>query len=332
MMSCIVLDTKIYVGMIVAVVAMILTLIMIVFSDIIIDVDIVVDSVDDVGTNMNINNVRTKFNPDQRNVQQERIVGGILASPGEYPTFVGGTGCGATLIHSDLLLTAANCRFQFNRQYVKIGGIERDGSDSEIIRVDYEIPHPKYRLNDINFHNDIMLVKLQKASVSTLIQPLNTNSSIPLVNDTVVAVGFGSVQEGQPYYGNLRKVRMSIASLASCQSTFSQNGYTIYNDSMICAGVPDYTIDTCHGDSGGPLLTLDGIQVGITSFGIGCATPLFPGVYTRVSHYQNFIREMICGHSTQRPSNCTTPKIRPRCRCRKTQYMCRLWGRCLFRI
>jgi secreted trypsin-like serine protease len=52
-------------------------------------------------------------------------------------------------------------------------------------------------------------------------------------------------------------------------------------------------LDTCQGDSGGPLLmfTSNNVweQVGITSFGYGCARPLYPGIYTRVAAYQSWI-------------------------------------------
>ena len=52
---------------------------------------------------------------------------------------------------------------------------------------------------------------------------------------------------------------------------------------MVCAG--DGSTDTCQGDSGGPMMVSDGsflILAGVTSWGIGCADPNFPGVYTRL--------------------------------------------------
>ena len=59
-------------------------------------------------------------------------------------------------------------------------------------------------------------------------------------------------------------------------------------------------IDTCQGDSGGPLVcqensTAPFVLQGVTSFGIGCAEPGYPGVYTRVSKYVNWIQSHING-------------------------------------
>lgn len=71
--------------------------------------------------------------------------------------------------------------------------------------------------------------------------------------------------------------------------------------SMICAGdtLSGWNKDTCHGDSGGPLQIPHPrneclFQVlGITSFGQGCAIANTPGVYTRVSHYLNWIEDIV---------------------------------------
>lgn len=61
---------------------------------------------------------------------------------------------------------------------------------------------------------------------------------------------------------------------------------------MICAGAIDPARDACQGDSGGPLVANKHL-VGIVSWGEGCGHNIYPGVYTRVSEYSDWISEKI---------------------------------------
>ena len=54
--------------------------------------------------------------------------------------------------------------------------------------------------------------------------------------------------------------------------------------------------DTCQGDSGGPLYYSETslnkyVLAGITSYGYQCGLPNYPGIYTRVSYYMNWIND-----------------------------------------
>jgi secreted trypsin-like serine protease len=68
----------------------------------------------------------------------------------------------------------------------------------------------------------------------------------------------------------------------------------------------DSAKSVCNGDSGGPLLTSDGLQVGITSFGTVCSSFPLPNGFTRVSHYYFWIQEQICQWSNFAPLTCAT--------------------------
>jgi secreted trypsin-like serine protease len=67
---------------------------------------------------------------------------------------------------------------------------------------------------------------------------------------------------------------------------------------MICAGTMEGGKDSCQGDSGGPLWVRDvsgrfKMVAGITSWGSGCAQPDFPGVYTRLAVFSEWVRQVI---------------------------------------
>ena len=57
---------------------------------------------------------------------------------------------------------------------------------------------------------------------------------------------------------------------------------------MICAAVPGGGKDACQGDSGGPLV-VNGVLVGIVSWGLSCALADYPGVYSNVATLQSFV-------------------------------------------
>ena len=57
--------------------------------------------------------------------------------------------------------------------------------------------------------------------------------------------------------------------------------------------------DSCQGDSGGPFACNDKLT-GIVSWGAGCADPNYAGVYTRVAHYVDWIKDPTA--TTEKPA------------------------------
>ena len=82
---------------------------------------------------------------------------------------------------------------------------------------------------------------------------------------------------------------MPFVSDSTCQQSYPG----LIASDMICAGYPQGGVDTCQGDSGGPMFrrnsTNQWIEVGIVSWGNGCARPNFPGVYSQVSTFSSAI-------------------------------------------
>ena len=64
-------------------------------------------------------------------------------------------------------------------------------------------------------------------------------------------------------------------------------------DSIMCAGLKDGGSDSCQGDSGGPLMVKHWsgryVSAGIVSWGISCAKPKLPGVYTRTASHIDWV-------------------------------------------
>ena len=113
---------------------------------------------------------------------------------------------------------------------------------------------------------------------------LNSAASQPSVGDDVTVMGWGDtlISESNTRLSNvLMHVKVNCISNAECDA--STDGRDTYEDqitdSMLCA--KRQAKDSCQGDSGGPLVEEAGgvvKQVGVVSWGVGCASDYFPGV------------------------------------------------------
>jgi trypsin len=73
----------------------------------------------------------------------------------------------------------------------------------------------------------------------------------------------------------------------SCARAYEKLKVEVFN-TTVCAGVASGALDTCNGDSGGPLVC-NNTLTGIVSFGNECAVANFPGIYTKISNYLDYI-------------------------------------------
>ena len=214
---------------------------------------------------------------------------------------------------TDTLFLSSQCN-PVKSDNVTIGAFTRgETHEPEPVRsvsrsIDYRIVHPDYDVEA--WVMDMMLLKLHGPVPDWIPRiRLNNNNSIPADGDAVTVIGMGRLDEdaklGFPEV--LQEVNVTVTEYDTCNSDAMYNGF-IDDPTMICASVPDGGQDACFGDSGGPLLKEmeDGIwtQVGIVSFGVGCARANRPGVYSRVSMAYEWIQDMICEHSDNKPASC----------------------------
>eukprot|EP00579_Thalassiosira_antarctica_P010214 CAMPEP_0201908604 /NCGR_PEP_ID=MMETSP0903-20130614/669_1 /ASSEMBLY_ACC=CAM_ASM_000552 /TAXON_ID=420261 /ORGANISM="Thalassiosira antarctica, Strain CCMP982" /LENGTH=646 /DNA_ID=CAMNT_0048442989 /DNA_START=76 /DNA_END=2016 /DNA_ORIENTATION=+ len=243
-----------------------------------------------------------------------RIIGGGRAEPGRFPYAVSfkdnlGHFCGGSLISRDVVLSAAHCDIYQNKAV--IGRHDLNTDEGEEMKVASTLRHPEY--NDITTNNDIMLVFLEEPTdQSAEFVKLNYDASSPEISAPVTVAGWGLTGVAESSVSDvLMTVEVNTISNEECeQSDGLIGGWPAsydgkITDNMLCA--KDDGEDSCQGDSGGPLVLqgLDGsadVQVGVVSWGFGCANKDFPGVYTRVSSAYDWIREEVCMRSLHPPA------------------------------
>ncbi|KAA8498291.1 Transmembrane protease serine 9 [Porphyridium purpureum] len=234
----------------------------------------------------------------------QRIVNGKPADQGEYPWFTElfiqyadlntQLTCGGTLVASRWVLTAAHC-IPLDEGIPSGIVVLYDSIDtetgSEAFAVNVYI-HPNW--NEVLFEWDAALIELSEdVSISTYARIFGLDTSatgVDLVGERSTIIGFGDVVSGGQGSNILLEEDLFVEPDSLCRALYS---FRFQSESMLCAGYePEPPADTCQGDSGGPLIlgddtgesSQDRLQIGIVSFGIGCADPDYPAaVYTRLS-------------------------------------------------
>lgn len=242
----------------------------------------------------------------------QKVVHGSIAPKGTYPwqasIRVRGHSrsnhwCGAVIISPLHVLTAAHCLEGYNKgtYFVRAGDYNTDiheGTEIEANIEDYYV-HEEFRKGH-RMNNDIALVLLKGLGIPLgkdimpICLPAENAEYPPGLNCTIS--GFGSIETGKTTQSkNLRYGWVPLLDQSICRASYVY-GEGAISDGMMCAGYLDEGIDTCDGDSGGPLACYHNGAFnlyGITSWGQHCGKANRPGVYVRIAYYRRWIDKKI---------------------------------------
>jgi secreted trypsin-like serine protease len=233
-----------------------------------------------------------------------QVISGQRATIGEYPFMVAlldatiddngdAFFCGGSLISESWVLTAAHCVEGSEPEDVDVlvGTVDIEGGTR--VHVTDVIVHEGFGFDDLG--DDVALLELaHDVGGITPVTLATPGTTLERTGTELTLTGWGVTEpDGDDASRYLQEADMPVIDDRACEASTDAD-----TEGILCAGAPedddDGGIDSCYGDSGGPLFgTEDGhrVQIGIVSFGVEERCGVGLSAYTRVSAYEEWIAE-----------------------------------------
>ncbi|CAH2318999.1 cationic trypsin [Pelobates cultripes] len=228
-------------------------------------------------------------------LDDDKIIGGYECPRNSQPwqvyfTYKGQRWCGGSLITSRWIISAAHCYKQPKSLIAHLGEHETSKEEGTEQHIQVEKAYQFFYYNEYYMDHDFMMVKLSKdAEFNQYVQPIKVARDCPKAGSQCLVSGWGNLlTSGVQYPDALQCLNVPVLSDESCKASYRDQ----ITSNMFCAGFLEGGKDSCQGDSGGPLVC-NGELYGVVSWGKGCAQRAYPGVYTKVCNYLEWIQHVI---------------------------------------
>ncbi|XP_075157380.1 spheroide [Haematobia irritans] len=224
-----------------------------------------------------------------------RIWGGTEATKDGFPYVAsvrldGGHVCGATIIGSKSLLTAAHCVQQkgetvsVDRISARVGSTNQFSGGSLVYISDIHI-HPDFS----GFKNDLAVLTLKTDLTWTdrvkSIAIATTSADEPGVGSPVIVAGWGDQLESESAF-KLHAISFIVDSEESCLDAYSDA-----DNSNICMAHA-LKEGSCYGDAGNGAVYNNKL-IGVSNFIIGACGSRYPDVFANVAHFATWIQSVL---------------------------------------